>query len=151
MEIQDDEAQLSPRGYMYRAYQRGDIYLHGVLSAKDGANEDTIQRLLLEFRQQGLISWDSVLDESRRTLYGFAEWSRPPTASRTWSDSYQRSIWADQPHRVELLSEKEALTPIVHRVTKAYQVPLSPCKGTPGGRSGSSPNASRHTSGRRGC
>ena len=54
-------------------------------------------------------------------------------------DSYQRSIWADQPHRVELLSEKEALTPIVHRVTKAYQVPLSPCKGTPGGRSGSSP------------
>lgn len=42
---------------------------------------------------------------------------------------YKLSIWADQPHRVVLLSEKETLTPIVERVTYKLQVPLMPCKG----------------------
>ena len=48
--IQDDEPALSTRGYMYRIWKRGNIYLHGELCTK-GHNEETIQGLVLEFRQ----------------------------------------------------------------------------------------------------
>src|SRR6478752_4572057 len=68
-EIRRDESALSTRGYMYRIWKRGDIYLHGELCTK-GHNEETIQGLILEFRQQGVIPWDSVLDETRRSIGG---------------------------------------------------------------------------------
>ena len=129
--IQDDESALSTRGYMYRIWKRGDIYLHGELCTK-GHNEETIQGLVLEFRQEGYISWDSVLDETRRTIGDYTYNESPDERIEgigSLSAGYELSIWADQPHRVVLLSEKETLTPIVSRVTEEYQVPLWPCKG----------------------
>ena len=134
-EIRDEEPQLSVRAYMYRTWSRQSVYLHGELSTK-GVNEETIQRLILEFRRAGLIPYESIIDGTRSTTFAEGGWDDLDEARRSLSDplrdlmeSYELSIWAPQGKRVELLSEKEALAVIVERVAREYQVNTTSCKG----------------------
>jgi hypothetical protein len=92
--------------------------------------------LLLAFRRQGLIPYESIIDGTRPTTYGERGWNdldeaeeSVANARRDMIDSYELSIWHRQGKRVEFLSEKETLAPIVERVTDAYQVNLTSCKG----------------------
>ncbi len=140
-EIRDEEPKLSVRGYIYRICGLQSIYLHGELCSKvevpgQSTNEETMQRLLLAFRRQGLIPYESIIDGTRPTTYGERGWDdldeaeeSVANARQAMIDSYELSIWTPQGKRVELLSEKETLAPIVERVTDAYQVNLTSCKG----------------------
>lgn len=125
----DEEPQLSIRGVYYRLVLRGDVILHGEVCTKADNNAETVQRLILEFRRGGLLSYENIIDGTRTAHRGYNEWESAAEAVEWLIDTYERSIWADQPKRVELWSEKEALSIIVSRVTDALQVPLMPCKG----------------------
>jgi hypothetical protein len=140
-EIAAEEPKLSVRGYLYRIWSRQNVYLHGELcskTAKPGQdqNEETIQRLLLDFRRRGLISYESIIDGTRQTIHAGRGWDNIDQARRSLDgakqglvDYYELAIWPPQAKYVALLSEKEALTVIVERVTSAYQVDLTSCKG----------------------
>jgi hypothetical protein len=141
-EIRDEEPQLSVRGYIYRICGLQSIYLHGELCSKvdvpgQSTNEETIQRLLLAFRRHDQIPYESIIDGTRSTIHNEGPGWNNRTEAVEWVadarqrmiDGYQLNIWPDQGKRVHILSEKEALTPIVNRVAEANQVNLTSCKG----------------------
>ena len=95
----------------------------------ENENEETIQRLLLEFRRAGLIPYESIIDGTRPTTFAEGGYDDIDEARESMAEARQRvvesyalNIWTPQGKRVEFLSEKEALAVIVERVTNSYQV-----------------------------
>jgi hypothetical protein len=140
-EIRDEEPELSVRAYLYRIWGRLSVYLHGELSSKvagpgSDPNEETIQRLILEFRRNLLIPYESILDGTRPTVggdYGYSDIdeARADIAGHRERviEGYTLSIWEPQPRHVEVLSEKQALAPIVERACDTYRVQSTSSRG----------------------
>jgi hypothetical protein len=152
--IRDEEPKLSVRAYAYRigglaiydpetGAAIDGIRLHGVICEKEGpapgkppVNEETIQRLVLAGRRNGRLPYESIIDGTRPTHYAGEGWDTREQAAayvanarQSTIDNYSLSIWYPQGKHVEFLSEKEALEPIVSRVTDAYEVNLTSNKG----------------------
>ena len=111
---------ISVRGVYYRAfsaklYQQGDI--------------DKVGSRVLKMRRAGLIPFEWISDSTRRRIQPttfqdvteYAEWAR---------NFYRKSLWPDQPHHVEIFSEKETLTGVIEPVTDHFDVALTPCAAT---------------------
>lgn len=129
LKLYEEEGPRSVRGYAYKFSklgERGELFLHGEPALDK--NDDTIQRLLLELRQAELLPWDAVLDPHRRTVTT-SSWPSPRAALDDLTAQYRQDIWAEQRHRVIMLSEKETLTEVVEPVTAEYLVPLTADEG----------------------
>ena len=120
-EIRAEEPELSVRGYIYRICDRANVYLHGDLCVRDmypldpppgeNGNEETIQRLLLEFRRAGLIPYESIIDGTRPTTFAEGGYDNIDEARESMAEarqrvveSYELNIWTPQGKRVEFLS-----------------------------------------------
>jgi hypothetical protein len=77
-------------------------------------------RLLTIAREQGTIPWDWLVDESR-SLERRAQWNDPWEFSHVWQQ-YRRDRWNDQPHRVEVWSEKGTVRGVLAPVLNEYGV-----------------------------
>jgi hypothetical protein len=140
-DIRAEEPELSVRAYMYRIWARQNLYLHGEVCSKVAGpgtdpNEETIQRLILAFRRDGSIPYESITDGTRPTSggdYGYDDIDEArediATHRQRVIDNYTLSIWGPQPKHVEVLSEKQALAPIVERAADTYRVPSTSSKG----------------------
>ena len=64
-----------------------------------------VYRLLLNAREQGTIPWDWIVDETR-SIERVATWADPEAYARAVARSYRRDFWDQQPHRVQVWSEK---------------------------------------------
>ena len=130
---------MSVRGYAYRiggmaTYDEdgnitGGIKLHGDYCTKeppapgeDPVNNESIQRYVLYGRRTGRLPYSSVIDDTRPTLSGGAGWASrdraieyADNARKNMIKHYSLDIWTPQRKYVEVLSEKQALEPIVKR------------------------------------
>jgi hypothetical protein len=79
-------------------------------------------------RLAGLLDWDYIVDRTRN-LRGTAHWSDPGAIIGSAASSFRLDKWADQPRRVEVWVEKEALAGIVQRVADRYDVDWFSCRG----------------------
>jgi hypothetical protein len=79
-------------------------------------------------RKAGRMDWDYIVDRTRN-LTGFNVFDDPADFITQMVDRYHIDIWRDQPHRIEVWVEKEALQGVVGRAADARAVNYFCCRG----------------------
>jgi hypothetical protein len=80
-----------------------------------------VYRLLKEAREEGLIPWDWIVDETR-SLEKVATWNDAAAYMRATARDYRRDFWQQQPERVEVWSEKGTVRGLLQPVLDEYAV-----------------------------
>ena len=79
-------------------------------------------------RLAGLLDWDHIVDRTRN-LRGTSHWSRPGDVIDSAAWSYRLDKWKNQPRRVEIWVEKEALAEVVQRAAGTWDLDWFSCRG----------------------
>lgn len=79
-------------------------------------------------RYAGLLDWAHVVDRTRN-LRGTSHWSNPGDIIEASARSFRLNKWVDQPTRVEVWVEKEALAGVVQRAANAWDLDWFSCRG----------------------
>jgi hypothetical protein len=84
--------------------------------------------IINDARLAGLMDWDYIVDRTRN-LRTLAHWNSPEDILDTVSKQYREALWADQPCRVEVWIEKDALVGVLAGVADRNDVPYFSCRG----------------------
>lgn len=106
---------ITGRGVGYK------LFTLGLIPSMATSNMQRVYRLLKEAREQGLIPWEWIVDESRR-VERVSTWSDAAEYARVVAQSYRRDFWDQQPVRVEVWSEKGTVRGVLAPVLDAYAV-----------------------------
>jgi hypothetical protein len=87
-----------------------------------------VYRLLKEAREEGIIPWDWIVDETR-AIERVTTWDDPAEYVRCVARSYRRDFWNQQPHRVQVWSEKGTVRGVLRPVLDHYAVGFNPVHG----------------------
>ncbi|WP_320784142.1 hypothetical protein [Streptomyces sp. CRN 30] len=79
-------------------------------------------------RLAGLLDWNYIVDRTRN-LRGLSHWDSPHEVIRSAAAGYRTERWANQPHRVEVWIEKDALVGVIAGVCQRYDVDYFSCRG----------------------
>ncbi|KKN10596.1 hypothetical protein LCGC14_1035080 [marine sediment metagenome] len=79
-------------------------------------------------RLAGLIDWDAIEDRTRN-IRGLAHWPDADAILTDAAASFRFDKWQDQPHRVEVWIEKEALAGVFERICRELDVSYFSCRG----------------------
>lgn len=94
------EAQpITVRGIAYK------LFAAKLIASMAKSETQKVSRLLTQARERDMIPWEWIVDETRRLEVG-ASWSDPEEYIECSRNDYRRDLWQDQPHRVEVWSEK---------------------------------------------
>src|SRR5262249_51337294 len=86
---------ITGRGIGYK------LFVAGLIASMSKPEMARVYRLLTVAREQGMIPWDWIVDETRE-LERTAVWDNPEQYARAVSQSYRRDFWNQQPDRVEV-------------------------------------------------
>lgn len=89
-----------------------------------------VQSLLNQARLVGLIDWDAIEDRTRGVLER-GHWISGGHILQSCAHSYHEDLWEEQPYRVFVVVEKEALAGVLESICQQYDVPLLPARGYP--------------------
>jgi hypothetical protein len=106
---------ITGRGVGYK------LFVRGLIPSMKTSDMKTVYRLLKEAREQGIIPWDWIVDESRQ-LEKRASWDDPDDFVQTMINNYRREYWNQQPVRVEIWSEKGTVRGLLRPVLDEYGV-----------------------------
>ena len=84
--------------------------------------------MLKQAREQGIIPWAWIVDETR-SLEKVSAWDNPEDFARTVARSYRRDFWNQQPHRIQVWSEKGTVRGVLAPVLDQYGVGFMPVHG----------------------
>lgn len=87
-----------------------------------------LQQLVNDARLAGHLDWDA-LENRTRNLQAPPWWSSPKDILSSCASSYKENLWANQPYRVEVWVEKDALVSVIERACQARRVPFFSCRG----------------------
>lgn len=79
-------------------------------------------------RMAGLINWDSIVDRTRN-LRGNSHWGSPAEIVRACAHQFRYDLWKNQPRRVEVWIEKDALIGVIQGVCERWDVDYFACRG----------------------
>jgi predicted acyl esterase len=79
-------------------------------------------------RLAGLIDWNAIEDRTRE-LRALSHWESPSEIVDAVATQYRIDKWADQPCRIEVWIEKDALVGVFERVCRDLDVPILSCRG----------------------
>jgi hypothetical protein len=88
----------------------------------------TLSDLMTNARNAGLADWDMIEDRGRN-LVDWAKWSTPEAFLAEQQGCYWADLWAGQPTRIEVWTEKTALSGILRPVCDRHQVPFFSASG----------------------
>jgi hypothetical protein len=97
------------------------LFVHGWLPSMEKNNTDKVSKHLVYAREQGIIPWQWIVDETREAERVPA-WTHPLEYCQTIERAYRRDNWAQQPYRVEVWSEKSTVQGILRPVLRQYRV-----------------------------
>jgi hypothetical protein len=101
------------------------LFVAGLIDSMSKSETNKVSRLLRDAREQGLLPWDHVVDESR-DVEQVMQWDDPATRLRAAARNYRRDNWQDQPYRIEVWSEKGTvrgtLAPVLDEFGVAFRV-----------------------------
>lgn len=80
-----------------------------------------VYRLLKEAREEGILPWEWIVDESRQ-LEKTASWDDPEAFTQAVINGYRREYWNQQPVRVEVWSEKGTVRGVLRPVLEEFGV-----------------------------
>lgn len=113
---------ITGRGVGYKMFVAG-------LIASMGRNDmKRIYRLLKEARERDIIPWDWIVDETR-ALERVPTWADPADYAEAEAQTYRRDFWNQQPHRVQVWSEKGTVRGVLAPVLDRYAVGFYPVHG----------------------
>lgn len=76
----------------------------------------------------GLVDWEAIEDRTRN-LRALPHWSSPREIMRSAAAGFNTDKWKDQPVRVEVWIEKDALAGVVEGICNDLDVPFFSCRG----------------------
>lgn len=89
-----------------------------------------VTSIMNDARLAGLSDWDAIEDRTREFVIR-NHWTSPGEVLRASAEQYHEDLWADQPTRVFVIVEKEALVGVLERVCYQYDIPLLAARGYP--------------------
>lgn len=116
----DELAMIQPASVRAVCYR---LFIRGVIPNMAKGSTDRVSRALTWAREQGIVPWAWIVDEARETE-ALATWDGLAEYADAVARSYRRDRWVQQPHRVELLSEKGTVRGTLRAVLDRYAVPL---------------------------
>jgi hypothetical protein len=114
-------AEIEPatvRGVCYQLFTRGAID-----SMKVGETQK-VSRLLVYAREQGIIPWFWIVDETREPER-ISSWRDISDFGQTVVKSYRKDFWQRQTERVEVWSEKGTVRGVLAPVLEAFAITFS--------------------------
>ncbi|MBE3038467.1 MAG: hypothetical protein IMZ62_06620 [Chloroflexi bacterium] len=112
---------LTLRQLYYQFVARG-------LLANTERNYKWLGSVVNDGRLAGLLDWDHMTDRTR-TCRTVTTWDSPQDIIHAAIDSYRIDLWKNQPYRIEVWVEKDALIDVVGRAAKMWQLPYFSCRG----------------------
>jgi hypothetical protein len=100
---------ITGRGVGYK------LFVAGLIPSMKPREMKRVYRLLKEERERGNIPWEWIVDETR-DLERTATWDNPAEFAEHMTVAYQRDNWDQQPHRVEVWSEKGTVRGVLRPV-----------------------------------
>lgn len=79
-------------------------------------------------RMAGLLDW-SYIEDRTRNLESLSHWDNPSEVVESAARSFGMDLWANQPTRVEIWVEKEALAGVIARAARRYDCAWFSCRG----------------------
>jgi hypothetical protein len=113
---------ITGRGVGYKLFTRG------LIASMARPDMQRVYRLLKEARERGIIPWEWIVDETR-AIERVPTWDDPEDYARTVARSYRRDFWNQQPHRVQVWSEKGTVRGVLAPVLDQYAVGFLPVHG----------------------
>jgi hypothetical protein len=118
-EILEEIRPASVRAVCYR------LFTLGVIDAMEKRNTSRVSVQLTWARQQGIIPWAWLVDETREAEY-IPAWDDPAAFAQSISRQYRRDNWSQQETLVEVWSEKGTirgtLAPVLHEYGITFRV-----------------------------
>jgi hypothetical protein len=120
MRVIAEKAQpITGRGVRYK------LFMAGLTPSMGRPDMQRVYRLLKEAREQEVIPWGWIVDETRALEIASA-WEDPEHYTRSVINSYRRDYWNQQPKRVVVWSEKGTvrgiLGPVIDLLGVGFQV-----------------------------
>ena len=84
--------------------------------------------IINDARLAGYLDWSAIEDRTRN-LVSNPHWDSPRDLIEACRDQFRIDLWADQPYRVEVWIEKEALTGVIESTCTELDVPYFACRG----------------------
>ena len=106
---------ITGRGIGYK------LFTAGLIPSMAKSEMQRVYRLLKEAREQGMIPWSWIVDETR-SLEKRSSWDNPEEFVETVSRAYRRDFWKQQAVRVEVWSEKGTVRGVLAPVLDEYGV-----------------------------
>jgi hypothetical protein len=100
--------------------------INGTINAEP--NYDWLGNTISDARLAGMIDWDAIEDRTR-ALKSVSHWDDPTDIIASVAHSYRIDKWKDQPFRVEVWIEKDALGGVFERICRSLDVPWLSCRG----------------------
>jgi hypothetical protein len=113
---------ITGRGVAYKLFV---AKLIGSMSTGDMAG---VYRLLKEARDEGIIDWQWIVDETRE-IERVGQWDDPEAFSKSIIKQYRRDFWNQQPHRITVVSEKGTVRGVLRPVLAELGVGFLPVHG----------------------
>ena len=106
---------ITGRGIGYK------LFAAGLIPSMARSEMAKVYRLLKEAREEGIIPWEWIVDETRE-LESVASWKDPAAFMRMAARSYRRDAWRISPLHVEVWSEKGTVRGVLRPVLDEYGV-----------------------------
>jgi hypothetical protein len=113
---------ITGRGVGYK------LFTAGLIPSMATTEMQKVYRLLRIAREQGDIPWEWIVDETR-AIERVSTWSDPEEYARCVARSYRRDFWNQQPHRLQVWSEKGTVRGVLAPVLDEYAVGFMPVHG----------------------
>jgi hypothetical protein len=118
----EDANPITGRGIGYKLFTKDRI------PSMETKEMQAVYRLLRIAREEGFIPWEWIVDETR-ALERVSTWDDPEQYARCVARSYRRDFWNQQPHRVQVWSEKGTVRGVLQPVLDRYAVGFNPVHG----------------------
>lgn len=93
-------------------------------------NYKRLGNIINDARMAGLVDWDYIADRTRN-LRGLPHWADPQNFLDEMVEQFRHDKWKDQPTRIEVWVEKDALIGVLQAACNPEDVPFFSCRGYP--------------------
>jgi hypothetical protein len=106
---------ITGRGVGYKLFTRG------LIPSMSRNDMQRVYRLVKEAREEGIIPWEWIVDETRE-IERVSTWADPDAYAGTVARSYRRDFWTQQPVRCQVWSEKGTVRGVLRPVLDEFAV-----------------------------
>jgi hypothetical protein len=113
---------ITGRGVGYK------LFVEKLIAAMSTGEMQKVYRLLKIAREQGIIPWEWIVDETR-SIERVSTWSNAIAYAECVARSYRLDFWDQQAHRIMVLSEKGTVRGVLRPVLDELAVGFLPVHG----------------------